>query len=40
MAKDQKIRGHEELQNLLQGVEYEDGVMVTKDSSDHETAAG
>lgn len=35
-----KIRGHEELQNLLQGVEYEDGVMVAKDSADHESAVG
>ena len=35
-----KIRGHEEIQNLLEGVEYKDGVVVAKTSADHEAAAG
>lgn len=35
-----KIRGQEELQNLIKGVEYKDGVMVATDLADHEAAAG
>lgn len=35
-----KIRGHEELQNLVKGVEYKDGVVVDTSSTDHEVVAG
>lgn len=35
-----KIRGHEEIQNLLLGLEYKDGVVVTTESANHEAAAG
>ena len=34
-----KLRGHEELENLLKGLEYKDGVMVTPEVKHHETAA-
>ena len=35
-----RIRSHEELQNLLNGVVYKDGLMVATDSADHEVAVG
>jgi len=35
-----RIRGHEEIQNLLDGVDYKDGLVVATDSADHEAAAG
>jgi len=35
-----KIKGHEEIKNLMKGIEYKDGVMVAKGSADHEAAAG
>ena len=35
-----RIRSHEELQNLLNGVVYKDGFMVATDSADHEVAVG
>ena len=34
-----KLRGHEELENLLKGLEYKDGVMVPPEVKHHETAA-
>lgn len=33
-----KLRGHEEIKNLLKGLEYKDGVMITR-AEHHETAA-
>jgi transposase-like protein len=33
-----KLRGHEEFQNLLKGVEYKDGIMIPR-AQHHETAA-
>jgi putative transposase len=35
-----KIRGHEEIQNLIDGVVYKDGVVVDTSSTDHEAVAG
>jgi hypothetical protein len=33
-----RLRGHEEIKHLLNGLEYKDGVMVTRDKH-HEAAA-
>jgi transposase-like protein len=33
-----KLRGHEEIKNLLKGLEYKDGIMITRDKL-HEAAA-
>ena len=35
-----KIRGHEEIKNLVQGIEYRDGVVVATESASHEATAG
>ncbi|MBX7231331.1 MAG: hypothetical protein K1X29_04505 [Bdellovibrionales bacterium] len=32
-----KLRGHEEIKNLLKGLEYKDGIMITSENH-HETA--
>ena len=35
-----RIQGHEDIQNLLNGAVYKDGVMVATDSANHEAAVG
>lgn len=35
-----KIRGAEEIKNLLLGIEYRDGIMVATEPADHEAAVG
>ncbi|MBY0384718.1 transposase, partial [bacterium] len=34
-----KLRGHEEIKNLLKGLAYKDGIMIPREEH-HETAAG
>ncbi len=35
-----KIRGHKEIQNLLAGVAFKDGLMIPSQEQNHEVAAG
>ncbi len=35
-----RIRGAEEIENLLMGIEYKDGVMIDPQSSNREDVAG